>query len=180
MVETRVESLRAGGDLPPDFEQEVSSHRESAETDLRARLDASRQANDAESVLNYRSQLIPLLAEEIRRQLDAELIRWFMALLMCRMRAGTVRADVAQLAEAIAEAFPTSTEGASLRASLPTLRRSAGLCPRCSEPYTGEDDACPQCLGKSVPVAAVETPEVDDDLPPVERNEEDDPFLRSE
>jgi hypothetical protein len=178
----QVESLRAGGELSPEFAAEVDRHRETAETDLRARLDASRQANDAESVLRYRAQLVPLLADEVRRQLDTELIRWFMALLIRRMRAGTVRADVAELAGAIAEAFPATSEGASLRASLPTLRRSAGLCPRCAEPYVGVDDACPRCLGQPEPVAspeAVEAPEVDD-LPPVDRDPEDDPFLPSD
>ncbi len=173
----RVESLRLGGDLSPEFEAEVHRHRESAETDLRARMDASRQANDAESVLQYRAQLLPLLAEEIRKPLDTELIRWCMALLMKRMRAGTVRADVAQLAESIAETFPATSEGASLRASLPTLRRSAGLCARCAQPYAGEQDACPRCLGTASPSPESEENLDDEDLAPVERNEEDDFFL---
>ena len=90
-----------------------------------------------------------------------------------------MRADVAELAEAIVEAFPATNEGASLRASLPTLRRSAGLCPRCAEPYAGEDDACAECLGKPAS-ESMEEAQADDDLPPVERNPEDDPFLPSE
>jgi hypothetical protein len=120
--------------------------REAAERDLRARLDASRAANDPEAVLDYHRQLAELLAEDALRELERELIRWLMALLMRRMRTGTVRADVAALAQQIAERFPASPEGASLRASLPTLRRSAGLCPRCARPYAGIDDACPECL----------------------------------
>ncbi|HEU5115059.1 MAG TPA: hypothetical protein VFT74_00130 [Isosphaeraceae bacterium] len=174
----RVESLRMGGNLSPEFEAEVDRHRETAKTDLRARMDASRQANDPVSVLEYRAQLVPLLAEEIRQQVDTDLIRWCMALLMKRMRAGTVRVDVAQLAESIAETFPATSEGASLRASLPTLRRSAGLCPRCAQPYAGEQDACPRCLGAASPAPENIENGDDDDIAPVERSEEDDPFLR--
>jgi hypothetical protein len=47
--------------------------------------------------------------------------------------------------------FCHTVEGASLRASLPTLRRSAGLCPRCAQPYTGLANACPQCLAAPGP-----------------------------
>jgi hypothetical protein len=69
-----------------------------------------------------------------------------MGLIQKRMWTGTVRADVAELAAKIADHFGHTREGASLRASLPTLRRSAGLCARCGRPYTGIDDACPACL----------------------------------
>ncbi len=69
-----------------------------------------------------------------------------MGLLMRRMRTGSVGGDVARLADRIASEFPDSPEGASLKASLPTLRRSAGLCARCSQPYTGIEAACPECL----------------------------------
>ncbi len=92
------------------------------------------------------ARLVPLLSPDARRELDRDLIRWFLALLMKRMRTGTVRGDVATLAARVAEVFPDTPEGASLRASLPTLRRSAGLCPRCAKPYTGVEDACPECL----------------------------------
>ena len=51
-----------------------------------------------------------------------------------------------QLAARFAESFAATVEGASVRASLPTLRRSVGLCPRCAQPYIGVADACPNCL----------------------------------
>ena len=51
-----------------------------------------------------------------------------------------------QLAARFAENFAATVEGASVRASLPTLRRSVGLCPRCAQPYIGVADACPNCL----------------------------------
>ncbi len=72
-----------------------------------------------------------------------------MTLIQKRLRTGTIRPDVVVLAARVAESFGGTTEGASLRASLPTLRRSAGLCPKCAEPYTGVGDACPKCLAAS-------------------------------
>jgi len=126
--------------------EQVERGRESAAAALRARLDASQAVNDSEAVLDYRRQLAPLLSEAALRELDRDLLRWLLALLMKRMRTGTVRADVASLATRVAETFPETPEGASLRASLPTLRRSAGLCARCARPYTGVEDACPECL----------------------------------
>jgi hypothetical protein len=64
---------------------------------------------------------------------------------------------VAELATRVAERFPRTVVGASLRASLPTLRRSAGLCPRCSAPYKGIADACPKCLAAAATAAAAGT-----------------------
>ncbi|MFO0950400.1 MAG: hypothetical protein U0835_04475 [Isosphaeraceae bacterium] len=52
-----------------------------------------------------------------------------------RLRTGTVRPDVAVLAGRVADSLDDTPEGASLRASLPTLRRAAGLCARCAQPY---------------------------------------------
>jgi predicted amidophosphoribosyltransferase len=70
-----------------------------------------------------------------------------------------VQGDVAELAARAAESFGDTPEGASLRASLPTLRRSAGLCPRCAQPYAGIDEACPQCLAGLVPQALSPSPQ---------------------
>jgi hypothetical protein len=36
-----------------------------------------------------------------------------------------------------------------VRASLSTLRRSVGLCPKCSQPYTGVADSCQRCQSGS-------------------------------
>ena len=57
---------------------------------------------------------------------------------------------------------PPRTQGASVRAALPTLRRSVGLCPRCAQPYTGVAEACPRCLrrrGAPVPSQRPPSPE---------------------
>ena len=116
--------------------------------DRRVRLAASRSANDADAVIGIRDELVALLPPADREAVDREVLPWLMALLMRRMRAGTVRGDVAVLAEKVATSFAHRPEGASLRASLPILRRSSGLCPRCSEPFTGVEDACPKCLAE--------------------------------
>jgi hypothetical protein len=63
-----------------------------------------------------------------------------------RLRTGTIQSEVVQLASRFSEVFATTVEGASVRAALPTLRRSVGLCPRCSQPYAGVAEACPKCL----------------------------------
>lgn len=109
-------------------------------------MDAARSVNDPIAVLDHRDALAGLLDFEEIAAIDRDLVRWLMMLLMKRMRAGSVREDVASLAARAAASFGHLPEGASLRAALPTLRRSAGLCPRCASPYVGEEDACEKCL----------------------------------
>jgi hypothetical protein len=125
---------------------ELAAAREEAITDLRVRLDAARSANDPEQAIEYRDQLTQHLRGDALRALDRDLVKWLMSLIQKRMRHGTVRSDVASLAARVADSFGDTPEGASLRASLPTLRRSAGLCPRCATPYNGLGEACPKCL----------------------------------
>jgi|GEM_PF-6154555 len=135
----------------PALARELEQARESAAESLRAKVVAAREVNDTTRVLELHDALMPLLAPEPKRLWDQELARWFMGLIQKRLRAGTVRPDVAELSAQVAARFDTTSEGASLRAALPTLRRSAGLCARCGEPYTGLSDACPKCLGKPEP-----------------------------
>lgn len=132
---------------------ELTEKTEKAVEDRRSRLAAARRANDPESVLNLRNELAPWLESAARDALDREVVNWLMSSLMRRLRTGTVRTDVVILAGRIADAFPHATEGASLKASLPTLRRSAGLCARCAEPYVGEEDACAKCLAETPKIA---------------------------
>lgn len=126
--------------------------------DLRARLGASQSANDPDAVITIRDELARHLAVEALADLDREVVRWLIRLIQRRMRAGTVRADVVTLAGRVADRFGATVEGASLRASLPTLRRSAGLCPRCGEPFTGVEDACPRCLAAEAAASAPAPP----------------------
>ncbi len=128
--------------------------------DRRARLDAARSANDAGAVLSYRDELADLLGPDLLAPLDRDVLTWVMGLLMKKMRTGSVNADVVSLAARVAESFAHRPEGASLRASLPTLRRSAGLCARCAEPYAGDEDFCPKCTAAAPRIADLPEPAV--------------------
>jgi len=128
---------------------ELAAARQAAIGTLRARIDAARTATDPDRIFELRADLAPLLGPEEMQSLDSDLARWFMNLVQKRLRKGVMTIDVAQLAGRIAEVFDTTTEGASLRASLPTLRRAVGLCARCGQPYTGIANACPACLATS-------------------------------
>jgi hypothetical protein len=87
-----------------------------------------RQVSDPDWVLELHQTLIPLLDAETRVALEADLSQWFLRLIHNRLRIGKIQTDLVVLAGRIADAFSHTVGGASLRASLPTLRRSAGLC----------------------------------------------------
>ncbi|RUL88966.1 hypothetical protein [Tautonia sociabilis] len=143
--------------------QEVVEGRRLTVDDLKARLEAARSVNDPDQVISYRDELTLHLRGEELKELDRQVIGWLMLLIQKRLRTGSVRPDVVGLASRVAETFGDTAEGASLRASLPTLRRSAGLCPRCSRPYVGVDDACPECLGVAPRQRIAEPPDRGDD-----------------
>lgn len=141
----------------PSLKSQIASARDQTIIELRTRLEASRQVNDPETVIALHDDLAVLLRGEAKRELAQEIARWLILLIQRRMRTGTVQVDVVELAAKVAERFDSTTEGASIRASLPILRRSAGLCPRCGAPYAGLEDACPRCL-TGAPGNAGETP----------------------
>lgn len=152
---TELERDHPGSGEIAGLANELAEERQVAADGLRARLDASRTVNDPDGVLSAREALGRVVAAANLRELDQDLVRWLMVLIQKRMRTGTVRSDVAVLAERAVSLFGTTTEGASLRAALPVLRRSGGLCPRCAQPYVGVDDACPDCLGVGASSAAI-------------------------
>ena len=137
---------------------ELGRSRDFAAADLRQRIEAARQANDPDGVILSRDELAKIVRGGEMLEVDRPLVKWLMSLIQRRLRTGTIRADLVVLAARVAESFGGTTEGASLRASLPTLRRSAGLCPKCAEPYTGVGDACPKCLAAATPPAPAPGP----------------------
>ena len=128
---------------------ELGRLRQFAIADLSDRIEAARLANDPDGAIGSRDELAQILHGDAIKEVDRPLVRWLMGLVQRRLRTGTIGADVVGLAGRVAESFGGTAEGASLRASLPTLRRSAGLCPKCAEPYKGVGDACPRCLAAS-------------------------------
>ena len=113
---------------------------------LLGELKAAQSVSDPARVLELRDQLAASIPADSLKEVDSQLAKWFMQLVMKRLRTGSIQPDLAALVGQIAERFGQTVEGASLRASLPTLRRSAGLCARCARPYRGIADACPVCL----------------------------------
>src|SRR5262249_27613829 len=132
----------------PDLAAEVASGRRAAVEGLRARLDAARKVDDTDQVLALRDELGGHLAGDPLRELGGELVAWPLGLVRRGLAQDPLRLDVVELATRVAARFAGTSEGASLRKSLPVLRRSVGLCPRCAKPYAGDDDACPECLAR--------------------------------
>ena len=170
--ETRAEVLRT----------ELDRARERAVASWTDRIEASRLANDAAGALESRDQLVTLLGAEDLKAVDRNLIAWLMKLIQRRLRIIPISADLTVLVAQVADRFAATPEGASLRAALPTLRRSAGFCPRCAAPYLGVDEACPKCLDRAgslpspAPTLTVVAPEDDldalmDDSTPLDLNE---------
>ncbi len=124
----------------------LDAARRQAVQDQLAQLDAARQVNDPARVIELYQAIVPMLDSDRRAELASQLAKWFLELIHRRLRTGKIQADVVLLATQVAETFGATVEGASMRAALPTLRRSVGLCPRCAQPYKGTADACPQCL----------------------------------
>jgi hypothetical protein len=137
--------------LPGIRERLDAARRTAAEGHL-ARIDAARKVNDTQGVLDLYRAAGSWLESPRRGELERELARWFLDVIHRRLRLGRIQPEVVDLATQVAETFAVTVEGASLRASLPTLRRSVGLCPRCAQPYAGTAAACPRCLsGASAP-----------------------------
>jgi hypothetical protein len=169
-------------DLRPDdpdavrLTDELAAARESAAIEIRDKLEAAREANDPERVIELHDALRPLLAHEALHDLDRDLAKWFLLTIHRRLLSRTVSTDLAALAARVGASLDGTPEGASLRASLPILRRAAGLCSRCAQPYVGIDNACPVCLGTAV-VGAVTAPAP---VLPSEPEDDGDPPLRDE
>ncbi len=124
---------------------ELDRARRGAVDGLRARVDAAQAAGQAAEVVDLRDELTQHLRGADLDDLDRRLARWLVAQIQARVRAGTIRPDVATLAARVVDSFGDTPEAAALRASLPNLRRSAGLCPGCGRPHRGDPEICPRC-----------------------------------
>lgn len=131
---------------PEELRRELTTARPARIDTLRGELLAAREVQDANRVIELRGELLNLLPPAEQVELNRDLATWLLLLVQRRCLTGKVAVDVVNLAEQVARLFAETREGASLRASLPTLRRCAGLCPDCSQPYNGEERACPRCL----------------------------------
>jgi hypothetical protein len=138
----------------------AAARRGSIEASL-AEIKAAREVNDPDRVLELYHVLAPGLETGPRRSLESELATWFLGVIHGRLRSGKIQADIVHLAGRFAESFAATIQGASVRASLATLRRSVGLCPVCAQPYAGIADSCPQCSGRvaAPPAGASTAPE---------------------
>ncbi len=128
----RFDALFPGDPAVAAFEERLEAARRDAAEGHLAQIDAARRVKDPDRVLELFRAAGPSLEADRRSELERDLAKWFLELLHRRLRVVPIQADVVQLAAQVAETFGTTLEGASLRASLPTLRRSVGLCPRCA------------------------------------------------
>ncbi len=115
---------------------------------LREQLDQAEKAGDAEGLLNARDRLSAYLNGTQLHQVDRRVAHWMATLLRAALVQGKAR-EVVGLAERVADSFgDTTPEGGQVRSSLPTLRRSAGLCPDCGQPYDVSLARCLACEAK--------------------------------
>jgi hypothetical protein len=115
---------------------------------LREQLDHAEGSGDSEGMLNSRDRLSAYLSGTELYQVDRRVAHWMAKYLRDALAAGKAK-DVVHLAERVVDSVGDSTqEGAQVRASLPALRRGAGLCPECGEPYDSKTDRCAACESK--------------------------------
>jgi hypothetical protein len=132
----------------PGLKQHLTAQKDRAVERKLAELGAAREVFDPARVLEIYQAVGPQLESEARSALERDLARWFVSLIHRRLRTGKIQTEVVVLATQVSEIFGATIEGASVRAALPTLRRSVGLCPRCAQPYVGSAAACPRCLSR--------------------------------
>jgi hypothetical protein len=126
---------------------ELEDARNRAVEGLMNRLENAKQRGDALLVVELRDALTEHLRGDRLTDFDQKLVRWLVGEIKSKVRAGAIKPELATLATRVADSFADTPEGASLKASIPNIRRSAGLCPRCARPFRGPEAACPRCLG---------------------------------
>lgn len=141
----------AAASVPPAVDEPAAEPPPIDASRWRERLEAAREANDPARVLELREDAPAGQDEAALKELDADLGKWFLGLVHRRLRSGPLQLDLVTLVDRVSEVLGHTKDGASLRAALPTLRRGAGLCPRCAKPYAGVWEACPECMGRPEP-----------------------------
>jgi DNA-binding GntR family transcriptional regulator len=115
---------------------------------LREQLGQFEQSCDCEGMLNVRDRLSGILNGTELYQVDRRVAHWVAKYLRESLAAGKA-GDVIHLAERATDVVGESTpEGAQIRATLATMRRSAGLCPECGQPSDTRLARCPECERK--------------------------------
>ena len=89
-----------------------------------AELAAARDVNDPVRVLELYRSVAPDLDRDVHGQLRSGVAQWFLSLIYRRLRTGKIQIEVVELASQFADTFAATTEGASVQAALPTLRRA--------------------------------------------------------
>jgi hypothetical protein len=125
--------------------EELERARQGESDTLSARLDAAIANDDPVEVIDCRDALTHHLRGEPLRSLDRRVVRWLANTVRDRAKAGQITPELAKLAAKTADSFADTPEGAAIQTALPGLRRRAGLCPSCVQPYRGPGDACPDC-----------------------------------
>jgi hypothetical protein len=148
LLETRIVPalFRAVDALECMAEGECSSRGEPAvAVELRAQLDEAIAAEDAERAISCRDALTLHLRGNSLKNLDRRVVSWLSNYIHARIGSGAVTPSVAALTERAADSFGDTPAGAILKATLPDLRRRAGLCPTCARPYRGNGESCRDC-----------------------------------
>jgi hypothetical protein len=129
---------------------ELAEARQALVDELRGRLEAAREADNLDGVIDARDALTEHLRGSLLQDLDRQVVRWLMDRIQERvLRSVAVAPELAIVAARVADSFGDTDEGAKLRAGLPQLRRKAGLCPRCAAPFRGREPACPKCTASA-------------------------------
>jgi hypothetical protein len=119
-----------------------------ATSELIEQLTLAKRSADPDEALDVRAALVGRLSAEHAQTLDRQLAQWLSNHFLRALRAGKAPIVAGAWGRAVQE-LPDIPEMKHLRESLPTVRRSAGLCISCGRPYRGTSGRCPTCQQKN-------------------------------
>lgn len=135
-------------DLAQDLLTLAERERSAHARELRQALQEAQSQNNPQAVLDVRDRLVGLLEISERQDLDREIARWSIGYLREALHEGRARELIDLIERMVATFGESTTEGMELKNALPILRRSAGRCPDCGEPYDISLERCPDCEQK--------------------------------